>query len=375
MRRRDALRLGAVGTVGGAALATLAGRLESLRREDAWRRLVVDPPEGIYVPPKIDEMVAYGTETVGGREIAVLATRPHSFWTVTGDERTRADLRSDHSLHLMVRVRDVETNTIVPTSVTVAVRRHRGGERVDRRTLWPMLSQRMGFHYGDNVALAGDGTYEAMVRVGGADCRTGGALAERLERPVTTTIALEYAADEIKSLERTLIDADERDAGDALEPMGSADGDRDRPAAVAPPFESLPGDRVGVETGDDVRFPAVVVDGVRGVTDAPYLAVVPQTASNGYVLPFASLSVAGLSGERTAFDEPARETIAPELGHHYGLALEGVDLDRVDGLSFALEPPQLARHEGYETAFLERERVRMRVRPTLDGDRDRPASG
>ncbi|AEH37794.1 iron transporter [Halopiger xanaduensis] len=362
MRRRNALRLGAL--AGGAALGALAGCLESLEREDAWRRLVVDPPEGVYVPPKMDEMVAYGTETVDGREIAVLATRPHSFWTVTGDERSRADLHDDHSLHLMVRVRDVATNAIVPTAVTVDARRD--GERVDRRTLWPMLSQRMGFHYGDNVALAGGGTYEVTVRVGGADCRTAGALADPLEQPVTTTVALEFSSEEIESLNRTLVGADERDEGNALEPMGATDGDRDRdrPAAVAPPIGSLPGDRVGVGTGDDLRFPAVVVDGVRGVTGGPYLAVVPQTAYNGYSLPFASLTVTGRNGGQTVVDESARETIAPELGHHYGLALEGLEADRVEDISFTLEPPQVARHEGYETAFLEPEGVRL----ALEGD-------
>ncbi|RKD97232.1 iron transporter [Halopiger aswanensis] len=363
MRRRDVLRLGAIGTVSGAALGPLAGCLESLEREDAWRRLVVDPPDGVYVPPKRDEMVPYGSETIDGREITALATRPHSFWTVTGDERTRADLHDDHSLHLMVRVRDVATNAIVPTSVSVTVRRN--GERVDRRTLWPMLSQRMGFHYGDNVALAGDGSYEATVRVGGADCRTADPSADRLGQPATATFALEFSREEIESLERTLVDADERDDGDALEPMEPTDEDRDRPAAVAPSIESFPGDPLTVETGGDVRFPAVVVDGVPAITDGPYLAVVPQTAYNGYVLPFASLSVTGRSGERTMIDEPTRETIAPELGHHYGLALEGLGADRIDDISFTLEPPQVARHEGYETAFLEHERVQL----AFDGDR------
>ena len=361
--RRDALErglrgLGALGCASG--LAGLAGCLEALEHEDAWRRLVVDPPEGVYVPPKRDEMIRYGTATVGGREISLLATRPHSFWTVSGRERSRADVRSAHALHLMGRVRDAETNAVVPASVAVDVRRD--GERVDRRSLWPMLSQRMGFHYGDNVALEGDGTYEVTVRVGPVDCRATGAFADRLERPATADFDLEYAAAEIESLDRTLLDADEgRGEPGALEPAatdGGRDDERTRPAAVAPSIDSLPGERIGVATAGDVVLPATVLEGFRNVTGGSYLAVVPRTAYNDYVLPFASLSIAGRrDGDRT-LEASLRETIHPELGHHYGAAVDRSDPKRVDDLAIALEtPPQVARHEGYETAFLETARA------------------
>ena len=370
--RREALErglrgLGAVGVLGGAAaLAGCADSLEGLEREDAWRRLVVDPPEGVYVPPKRDEMIRYGTATVDGREVSLLATRPHSFWTVSGRERSRADVRSEHALHLMVRVRDAETNAVVPAAVAVDVRR--AGERVDRRTLWPMLSQRMGFHYGDNVALADDGTYDVAVRVGSVDCRATGAFADRLERPATAEFDLEYDAAEIESLDRTLLDADEgRGEPGALEPTGSSrDDDRSRPAAVAPPIESLPGERLGVATAGDVVLPATTLDGFRSVADGAYLAAFPRTAYNDYRLPFASLSIVGRRDGGRLLEASLRETVDPDLGHHYGAAVDGdvvadaSDLEPIDDLSIALEtPPQVARHEGYETAFLESTRARV----------------
>ncbi|GAB7018255.1 hypothetical protein [Halostagnicola bangensis] len=111
MRRRKLLAACGCGVLG----TSTAGCLESLRREDAWRELVVDPPAGIYVPPKIDEMTTDGLETADEYAVALFATRPHSFWTVTGDEQSRADLRSDHAIHLMASVWDEETEMVLPT--------------------------------------------------------------------------------------------------------------------------------------------------------------------------------------------------------------------------------------------------------------------
>ncbi|WP_121742675.1 iron transporter [Natronorubrum halophilum] len=351
MRRRTVL------AAGGCLLsAASAGCLETLRREDAWRELVVDPPDEVYVPPHADGMVTYGTATADGREIALLASRPHSFWPVAGDERSRADIRSRHALHLMVDVRDTETGAIIPSPVTAAIRRRDGaaedGGLVDRRSLWPMLSQRMGPHYGDNVPLEGDGTYSATIRIGATSADAVGALADGLEEPTTVDLEFEYEAAEIEGLERRLIDEDEgRGDPDALEPMADRGGER-----VESAFDGERVTRVGSETNDGIVSTAAFVESDRNGTAA--LVVALRTAHNRYPLPFASLSATvSRAGEGIAGGS-LQETIDPRYGHHYRTSIDPGDFERGDELSITLEtPPQLARHEGYETAFLERNTV------------------
>ncbi|NUB91749.1 iron transporter [Haloterrigena sp. SYSU A558-1] len=362
MRRRTAL------ATGGALLAGLsAGCLETFRREDAWRELVVDPPEGVYVPPHADGMVTYGTATAGGREIGLLASRPHSFWIVADAERNRADIRSRHDVHLMATVRDAETGTFVPASVRTAIRtrgdatdsRDDAAATVDERSLWPMLSQRMGPHYGDNVPLEGDGRYTATIRIGATTADAIGGVADGLETETSVEIDFAFETDEIEDVERRLIDEDEgRGEADALEPMGHAVGaensdKRDRESAAT----------LGRATSADVEYAATLLDGDaadRSETDRPVLAVTARTVHNAYPLPFASLSAAVSRGGERVASAQLEEAIDARLGHCYRTAVDPSLLDGADELAIDLEtPPQVARHEGYETAFLEGDSVTM----------------
>ncbi|WP_049922998.1 iron transporter [Halopiger djelfimassiliensis] len=350
MRRRETL------VAGGSLLAPLSGCLETLRREDAWRELVVDPPERVYVPPKIDETMPYGTATANGLEISISATRPHSFWTVTGRERSRADVRSNHAIHLMAAVRDAATGVVVPTTVATTIRNATG--RVDERTLWPMLSQRMGFHYGDNASLEGAGSYEATVRVGPPGPATAGGVGDRLGRATTVSIEFDHDPKAIDGLGRTLIDEDEgRGDPDALEPMDPVAARAARFGLEGARDDAIPGERLGVASSGDVSFPVRAVGGARharGRDGEQTLAVAPRTAYNRFPLPFAALSLSLLRDGDVIRAVRGRETIAPELGHHYAAVVAASDLERAETLRIAVEtPPQVARHEGYETAFLE----------------------
>ncbi|MCU4971410.1 iron transporter [Halobacteria archaeon AArc-m2/3/4] len=204
MDRRSLLEAGLGCAVGVAS----AGCLEAFSSESAWRDLVVDRPDAVYVPAKIDEMTTYGTATVGPYGIAVTATRPHSFFTVTGSETTQVSHRSDDSIHLMVSLWDRATGEFVPSSVRTTVGRDE--DVVDDRQLWPMLSQRMGVHYGDNVALPADGPYELSVRIDPPAVRTTGEFDGRFADAERATLSIDYAASEIDALERTLLDVDQR---------------------------------------------------------------------------------------------------------------------------------------------------------------------
>jgi hypothetical protein len=358
MRRRMVL------AAGGCALALSAGCLDrgALGREDTWRELVVDPPEGVYVPSKVDSMTTYGTDTVDGRAVSIAATRPHSFWTLAGDERARADVRDHHALHLMVAVRDAETGVVVPTTVSTSID---GG---DERTLWPMLSQRMGVHYGDNVPLD-DGTHRLSVRLGPTDAVIADGIDDRATQATTVEFEFEHRAAEIDALDRRLIDEDEgRGEPGAVEPMNHdehagddhdqsdghdqddshADHDHDALQALTEPW-------LGAATADDLEFAlGIVEDEPSGAV----LAVVPRTRYNRYPVPLASLSVEFRDDGATVTRAALGERLDGEFGHHYATDVDRELLEQADELAVVVDvPPQLSRHEGYETAFFDVEPV------------------
>jgi hypothetical protein len=55
----------------------------------------------------------------------------------------------------------------------------------------------------------------------------------------------------------------------------------------------------------------------------------------------------------TVFEGPVERTLDPDLYYHYGAAIDrGLQSD--DDVELAVTtPPQVARHEGYERAFLQ----------------------
>nr|WP_281063874.1 iron transporter [Halarchaeum solikamskense] len=203
-----------------------------------------------------------------------------------------------------------------------------------------MLAQRMGFHYGDNVALPSGGTYDVTVHVGAPAARRTGALAA--PESATFEFSLAYSAAEIDAISyRTIDRAGERGA---LDPMSM----RMIPGGALPAVDALPGRRLGTGTIGDAAVAATLLDdatGFGGDESDVYLAVSPRTPYNDYPLP-----MAGFGARVDGTDHDLVETIDAALGHHYGVVLDG-DVSRVTiGLDV---PPQVSRHGGYETAFFD----------------------
>jgi len=343
MRRRQLLRAGAALATGTAAgLAGCLGVLET--RSARTPPLLEDRPEAVYFPTHVEgmELVTQTTATgEGGTEygVAVMYSYPHRFWTVTGAETTRHSI-ADSDLHLMTAVWDSRTRTVLP-EVGVDVEITRGGDLVSQEVVYPMLSQPMGFHYGGNFALAGDGTYRLRVRVAGGSLRRTGAFRGRFATPASATVPVEYDRDRRDSLpfQRT---PDRAGTRAAVEPR-----DMPVPRSVAPAAGSLPGRLLGTaRTGDVVLALTLLADPPPGVDAAgPYLAVSARTPYNRTVLPRMGL-VATVAGE----EHRLRRTLDPALGYHYGTTVAGVASG--DRVAVDVEtPPQVARHEGYETAF------------------------
>jgi len=282
-------------------------------------------------------MAMIGMQEVGGRMVALMYSFAHRFWTVTGEVTEISSSRA-------------ATSTPWPASGTPTrgrcCRSTPGwgseltkGDWSAERAPWTMLSQNMGFHYGDNMALDGEGTYTVTVETGAVGTERVGDFADSFGESATAEFAWEYteaARDEIAF--RTL-----DDAGDLgrLDPM-----EMDMPLSVAPSAEESPGQVFGSAEAGDVEFVAAVAS----AEDGDALVVSPRTRYNGYVLPAMSLSATLDRDGSTAFDDILTAAVGPDLGYHYRASVDAVESG--DELRITTDSgPQVSRHEGYETAF------------------------
>jgi len=309
--------------------------------------VVEDRPDGSYHPTHVEGMEMIGTAASGSYRCALTYTYPHRFWLVTGSRRRKVEIDSEDSVHLMPVVRDADAGVVLP-DVNPQLSVTRDGGAVTELSPWPMLSQPMGFHFGDNVRLDGDGSYRVEVSVGEPSARRTGSLAEA---PASASFAFDF------EFERSTLDGipyrdvpDERQGTEgAVEPMEMEmlSGSR------APAERDLPGRLRGSVRSGDAVFVATTLDdatAVGGDGDETYLAVSPRTAYNRYALPMMSLAATVTRGGDSVYEGRLRTTIGPDLQYHYGTVVPGIESG--DELTIAVDaPPQVARHEGYETAF------------------------
>ncbi|MDG5777950.1 hypothetical protein VB773_05235 [Haloarculaceae archaeon H-GB2-1] len=339
MQRRDVLKASGLAAAGSLAGCNGLFETQSLRTVP----LVEDRPDAVYVPSHVEGMEMIGMGTKGRRAVGLMYSYPHRFWTVTGTRTEKVSLREEDSVHLMATVWDVETKTVLPVDAGVTVDVRRDGESVAKRSPWPMLSQNMGFHFGDNFALDGDGTYSVVVDVGATSLARRGSFAGEFADPLSVEIPFEYeqaTRDEI-TFEKL---PDRKGSRDALSPM-----QMDMvPLSTAPSAGDLDAMTTATtESGDATFLVAVVED-----DDGPYLAVSPRTPYNRYVMPLMSLSATLTRDGETVFDDALPAAIGPSLDYHYGTTIPSYEGG--EELTITVDaPPQVSRHEGYETAFLD----------------------
>jgi len=352
-----------LGSVAASGLAASAGCLSTLgfSRQSAWRDppVVADRPAAVYVPAVVEGMRMYGRATAGRYGVALTYSYPHRFWTLSGSELSKTVVGPDDDLHLMASVWDAETGRVLPLDSGVTIEIRQGGELVTQEVAYPMLSQRMGLHYGSNYVLDGEGAYEARIQVGGLSLRRTGGYAGAFASAEVATIDFEFATAALHgvSLSRP------ENAGDrgAVAPM-EMEG---VPVGRAPSADALPGTHIGTGQLGDAVFEVFVVepDAVGGrFGAAPYLYVSARTPHNEIVLPMMGLEVA-VRRDGEVRESRATRTLDPALGYHYGVS--GVRAGDEVTITTTV-PPQIARHDGYETAFLEMGQVSMGV-DGLDG--------
>lgn len=392
MDRRRYLRLGsgllAAGALTGCVSDALGGREET----DADSASTVGSPSsgeggrrGVYVQSFREGMYVVGMGGMGGssddsggmatndsgetsgREtgsmpvagdyrFALMYAAPHVFWNVNGTELNRTSIAQADSLHLMSVVWDSKTRTVLPeTGMSVEITKD--GDLVSEETIYPMLSQRMGFHYGGNFTLAGDGTYTAKLSVGGmSGVRRTGAFEGRFGEPASVTVEFPFTQETREAV--TAPKAERAGEKGAVTPMGM----ETIPPAFAPTKSELPGSFVGSGKSGDAVFLLTELEPPKSPLEdeKPYLAASARTPYNRLLLPAMALSATVNRGSKTVFEGPLQRTLAPELGYHYGAAIDG--LQSGDELAVSVTtPPQVARHEGYEEAFLDMPAMNLTV--------------
>ncbi|WP_136716842.1 DUF7350 domain-containing protein [Halorientalis salina] len=348
MKRRNVLRAGA-GLVGTAGLAG-CGLLETEQRSVRSPPLVEDRPDAVYYPTHVEGMEMVGSASAGEYEVAAMYSYPHRFWTVTGSEANITEIQSGDAMHLMATVWDPETGLVLPeTGLDVVLRKD--GELVSEEVIYPMLSQPMGFHYGANFEGDGDGSYAVEINVGavpGDGVRTTGDFDGRFAEPGSATIEFDYS--EATKNEISYEELDNAGETGALEPMDM----EMLPNSTAPAQTDLPGEVRGTATTGDANLVVSVLESPPAGIEASgqYLAVSARTPHNRMIVPAMSLAGTLTRGDSEVFADTLTRTLDPDLNYHYGAVVDSVESG--DTLSLQVEtPPQVARHEGYETAFLD----------------------
>ncbi|WP_255151836.1 DUF7350 domain-containing protein [Halorarius halobius] len=313
-----------------------------------------DLPDAIYVQKFRETMSMQGMAEAGPYTVAFMYAAPHVFWNVNGSELSKTPRSGD--IHGMAVVFHEPTNTVVPeTGLSLKV--EQGGDLVTQEVIYPMLSQRMGFHYGANFPLSGDGEYTAKVSVGAVPDSVAltGDYEGQFRESVDAEIPFAFNEKQREKVEVERLDAYGRKG--AVKPMQMGM----MPQATAPPNDALPGRVIGDPLSDGARLVTTVLDGdaaSRFGTDA-YLAVSARTRYNGLVLPAMTMDATVTRDGETVYDGTLTRTLDPDLGYHYGADVAVQSGDELE-LQVTL-PPQVARHEGYERALLDFEPVTLTV--------------
>ena len=296
-------------------------------------------PNAVYYPTFSEGMTVVDVQKTQGYACTLAYTYPLRFWLIAGTHTTPVD--ASGAMHLMAVVWHVRTRQVVPdVGLTYHLKRH--GKTFDVDSPWPMLAQPMGWHYGDNVEFPGEGEYDVTVHVGPPSAKRIGPLADA-PSDLSFDFTLDYSESAVDSIPWQ--ELPKRAGTRGAVPHANAEH---VPTSAVPTKADLPGSPLGTGTSGDAEFVVTVLDDATrfgGTTRQSYLAVSPRSPYDRYLLPRMKLA-AVIDGTAHSL----AQTLDSELGPHYGSALDddpGSAAVRVD------TPPQIVRHEGYETAWIE----------------------
>ncbi|WP_222919075.1 hypothetical protein [Natrinema sp. SYSU A 869] len=335
---------------------------------------IEDPPEAVYLPGHRKSMRVLEQVTAGDYTLVPMLSYPHPFWTVTGTDRHLVEPAAGHGVHLMLICWDRETGVVLPGDAEPRVTITQRGEQVTSRQLWPMLSQEMGVHFGDNVSLPADDTYTASVNLPPLPTRRTGSLAGRFTDGGSATFEFTYdrafREEVVEGID--LLERERWGERGALEPMAHGDDgsmDAELPYSALPPAADVPGTRLvesnaeadtnvddGRPSSGDAAVIVTLLESDSRLADGEdrYLLVSPRTPYNRVPLVNMSLrATVRRDGSIVGNGElELTQTLDAEVGLHYGRSV--TDIRPGDSVTLEVEsPPQAARHQGYETAFFD----------------------
>ncbi|WP_435358611.1 DUF7350 domain-containing protein [Haloarchaeobius sp. DFWS5] len=305
-----------------------------------------DGPAGVYVQSFQEGMAMFSPVTKGDYTFALMLAVPHTFWTVTGTDRTKQEKSDEQTAHVMAQVWHEPTKQVL-ADTDMSIEILKDGDLVSEEVIYPMLSQRMGFHYGGNFTLSGDGDYIAKLSVGKLGIGRLGNYADLFGSPATAEV--EFALNDQTRSKITTKDLPSAGDKGAIKPMESMM----MPVGIAAEAKALPGTTVGTKRVDDADLVTKYVNGGRfAASGKSYLYVSARTPYNDLVLPMMGLDATVTRGGETVFEGQLSRAIDHEAGYHYGVETDALQSGDEVTLS-VVTPPQVARHEGYETAFLQ----------------------
>ena len=340
----DRRRFLASAGLAGASILAGCGSVENQSTRSP--QLVENRPDATYYPTHTEGMKMIGMGEAGDYAVGLTYSYPHRFWTVTGTDTKAVTIQDADSVHLMASVWDPETMMVLPVQSGVGITIAADGETVADKQPWPMVSQNMGFHYGDNYRLDGEGVHEITVRVEGMTERRLGGFTDRFSSAGELTTNFEFsraARDDIGYTEYP----DEQGSRAAVDLMNM----EMMPTSQVPAPADLPGELLGTAKGSDEVYAATWLTDTDFLdAGQSYLAISVHTPYNRVPLPMMSLDgTVEVDGE-TAYDDALSAAVHPDIGYHYGAVVEATGDPSVTVETIG--PSQVSRHEGYETAFL-----------------------
>lgn len=336
-----------VATLGTGALLGVAGCSSNGDGGDSGTTSPGPGSGAIYLPTHRDEMAMLGRS--GGNEgdrlqVALTATVPHAFTLVTGSRTNQAQINEDSTMHLMASVWDRETGLLAP-SISPSVTIYRDGEELTSMTPWSMLSQAMGFHYGGNVSVSGEGEYRFEVSLNEAS----EVLPESL-RPVFAqeTVSITHSFDTASIADLGTVGVDAPGNPGAIEPMNM----EMVTIVQQPAYDEAPLSFTEPQMAGDIRLAVGTTspDEIGGYEGEEVLVVAPQTRYNAYPVPLAGLEVTVSRDDSAVFEGDLQPGLHPGVGYFYGAGVPALESGDSVTVSFTT-PPQFARHVGYDAAF------------------------
>jgi uncharacterized protein involved in high-affinity Fe2+ transport len=149
---------GSAGSSGGSAVGSSGPGMTSM---SGMKTTTIVNSRGVATPVPIKTI---GRGTWKDMDITAQEMTPVPFYIDEGTSYREIKPTPKSSFHLMVMLTDKHTGVAIPyATVWVVIKQH--GKTVFNERQWPMLSEFMGPHYGNDVALPGPGMYHLSVQV------------------------------------------------------------------------------------------------------------------------------------------------------------------------------------------------------------------